>query len=365
MKIVMIRSTDLYTNRLHKSALALTKNGHDVKILEWDRDCKLSKDETKNGYNIHRLRFKATYGVKNVIFLPFFWIYEFFWLLNEKFDAVHAADFDTYFVSLIVCKLKRKPIIYDIFDFYADMLQPSIISDSIAVADKFLMKFANCVIIADESRIDQIGKGSNKNVVVITNSPNDLVKSTYNGESVNKNFIIFFAATLQKDRFLNLDTMINAISGLDDVKLFIVGDGDEKDHLIELSKNNTNIKFFGYKPYHEVLSMTGESHLLFSLYDPCNKNNRFASPNKLFEAMMFSKPILVSDNTSMALIVKKYNCGVVVNCRNADEIRSVILRLKNNLDLCNELGNNGRKAYVNQFSWEIMEDRLLSIYKNL
>jgi len=41
---------------------------------------------------------------------------------------------------------------------------------------------------------------------------------------------------------------------------------------------------------------------------------------KLFEAMMCSKPILVSKGTAMAELVDRENCGPAVDCRSVVEI---------------------------------------------
>ena len=91
----------------------------------------------------------------------------------------------------------------------------------------------------------------------------------------------------------------------------------------------------------------------------------FASPNKLFEAMMYEKPILVSKGTTMTDIVEKENCGLAVHCNSVDEIRKAIIRLKDDPDLCRQLGANARRAYEERYNWVIMEQRLLAIYREL
>lgn len=363
----MIRSSSIFDNRIRKEADSLSKNNNKVVVFEWDRDNSLPKVQNINNYLIYRFKFKATYGIKVVIFLPIFWSYLFFWLLKENFDVLHASDFDTYIIALIVSKLKRKPIVYDIFDFYADLMQPGLLSNIISKIDKYLMRYANYIIIADKSRIEQIGIASN-NIIEITNSPNDvtnLSKSEVEFANNDKKTTIFFASTLQKERFLNIDNVIQAINGLDDIKLIIAGNGNEKDELIKMSEGNKNIEFIGYVPYERVIELTLKSDILFCLYDPCLRNNRYASPNKLFEAMMCSKPILVSNGTIMINIVRAHNCGIIVNCRDIEEIRKKIIYLKDNPDIAKSLGSNGRIAYDTYYSWSIMENRLLSLYNKL
>jgi glycosyltransferase involved in cell wall biosynthesis len=132
-----------------------------------------------------------------------------------------------------------------------------------------------------------------------------------------------------------------------------------------LSEREPHVTFIGTIPYDEVIRRTLQSDLLFALYDPNVPNNRYASPNKLFEAMMCGKPILVSDGTAMAEIVREEECGLVVPYGDVDAIKHAILTLKNDPALCRRLGENGRRAYETKYNWKIMEERLLEIYRRL
>jgi glycosyltransferase involved in cell wall biosynthesis len=106
--------------------------------------------------------------------------------------------------------------------------------------------------------------------------------------------------------------------------------------------------------------------MLFRFSDPAlPTKNKYASPNKLFEAMMCGKPILVSDNSSMARIVRHNKCGLVIPYGDVGAIRDAIVKLMTNPGLQEELGINGRKAYEEKYSWTIMENRLVTAYKNL
>ena len=81
--------------------------------------------------------------------------------------------------------------------------------------------------------------------------------------------------------------------------------------------------------------------------------------------MMCRKPILVNDGTAMAEIVRKENSGLVVPFRDVNAIKHAIMRLKDNPKLCEQLGANGRRAYEQTYSWTIMEEKLLGIYKHI
>jgi len=124
---------------------------------------------------------------------------------------------------------------------------------------------------------------------------------------------------------------------------------------------NVNMDLSGVL-YDEIIQNTLDADLTLALYDPGIPNNVYASPNKLFEAMASGIPIIVNENTSMANIVRKENCGIIIPYGNKESLIEAISCLKDNKGLRKRLGDNGRKAYENKYNWKIMENRLNGIY---
>ena len=81
--------------------------------------------------------------------------------------------------------------------------------------------------------------------------------------------------------------------------------------------------------------------------------------------MMCTKPIIVSDGTPMSQIVRTENCGIVVPYGDVSAIREAVMKLKNDPELRHWLGQNGRRAYDERYSWKIMEQRLVKSYSAL
>ena len=158
MKIIMVRGNPINPDvRIEKEAQTLANAGYDVTLLGWNRSSDAPKTEMRPDYLIHRLNLKAPSGKNVIFFLPLWWILSLFWLLDTEWDVVHAADFDTFVPALFAAKVKRKRIIYDIFDFYADqIILPYLIREIVTRIDIFLMHFADAIIIADPTRLRQI-----------------------------------------------------------------------------------------------------------------------------------------------------------------------------------------------------------------
>jgi glycosyltransferase involved in cell wall biosynthesis len=80
---------------------------------------------------------------------------------------------------------------------------------------------------------------------------------------------------------------------------------------------------------------------------------------------MCKKPILVNDGTTMAEIVREENCGIIVPYGDVNAIKQAIMRLRDDPQLAKQLGANGRRAYEQKYSWAIMKERQLAVYKDI
>lgn len=367
MKIIMLRSNPIDPDvRLEKEAKTLANAGHDVTLVGWQRFGNAPVQEKRHRYTIRRLKFRAPVEKGVILYLPIWWILALFWLLKEDWDVVHAADLDTYVPAILAAKFRGKQLVYDIFDFYADLVVlPAYVRNCVAAFDIYLMRFADAVIVVDPSRLRQIGKDGDNGINIVYNSPEDsrhLATMDIRKEQW-KPFKIFYAGILGEGR--DFESVIHAAKEIGDVLVEFAGFGYYAEYLRSISEQEPHVTFIGRIPYDDVISRTLQSDLLFALYDPDVPNNRYASPNKLFEAMMCGKPILISDGTAMAEIVREEKCGFVVPYGDADAIKHAILTLKKNPALCKHLGKNGRDAYEKKYNWEIMEERLLKIYVGL
>jgi len=362
--------------RINKEIKTLTDNGYLVTFLGWDRGFKTSMSERRKAgdfYKEIRLRLKAPWGIKILLFLPIWWCFVFFWLTVTRWDIAHAGEFASIPPTVVAGKLKRKPVIYEILDVYEDEIAlPKVIRNICIKIDRVFMRLANSVVLADEAQIEEVGGFPNSKIVTIYDSPPDTFGRANISHRRNGKFTLFFAGLLSSTRALNLDKVFTAIKGIEGVKVIIAGYSDYSDYgdLVEKIKELVRempdkIQFIGEITHAEVLERSARADLLFVLRDPIVPVNKYICGSKVLEAMMCGTPILVNKGTSTANKVREEKCGLVVDANNIEEIKEAIIRLRDNPELCEELGANGRKAYEKRYSWEIMERRLLALYHEL
>lgn len=356
--------------RIPKIIHSLAGNGFNITYIGWDRDNKKSdithRDTGKNFTEVSFI-YKAPWGYKILFHLPLWWLFIFKKLIGAEWDIVTAGDFISVPPAVLAGMIKGKPVIYDMSDVYEDQIVlPSIIRSVCIQIDKLFMRLASAVTLADESQIEEVNGIPNSKIVAIYDSPPDAEWKSEKDSIKNEKYTLFFAGHLVKSRRLNLDKAIEACKDLEGVQLIIAGYGD----LSEMIQQKSNaypekIVFLGELSHQEVLEQSRNADLLFVLRDPIVPVNKYICGSKVLEAMMCGTPMLVNQGTSTARIVAREKFGKIVDGNNIAEIKEAIQSLMSQPNLCKRYSENARSAYENRYSWEIMRNKLLTLYTQL
>ena len=174
-------------------------------------------------------------------------------------------------------------------------------------------------------------------------------------------FVIGYAGTVGVANALEF--VIKAMNQIKNknIVLLIVGEGGEKASLQKEAVENDNIIFVPSVSKSQVQSV-------ISLFDVCYIGWRAKSlyefgisPNKLFDYMYSSKPILHSTNTPIDLVALA-NCGLSVDAENVTLIKEGILKLYNmSSDKRAELGANGKKYVEENHPYSELAKKYVSI----
>lgn len=362
MNIVVIRGRAIDPS-VHKICASLSKNGYHVRLLLWDRQNSYNANKQED-YIIDRCLIRAPYDkVSAVLYFPLWILYQCIYLIKTDADVIHACDLDTIIPALVVNKIKRNILCYHIYDFYANNLTeriPKSIKTIVDSTEKYAINYCDAVILADEGRLEEINGAKAKKIVYLYNSPINYYPESLKLTEKNQIFTIFYGGLISYVR--GIHHMIEAVQNYSDVNLILAGSVVDK-AFFDLLKSKKNVKYIGWlESYDEIISETRKADILFRFSDPFHPKTKYESPNKLFEAMMCGIPIIVSDQSSMAKIVRDENCGIVIQYGNIDEIKNAIQILKNNKDQYYKLSNNGERAYRQKYNWDIMEKRLVELY---
>lgn len=368
LKVVIITSNQIIS-RFGKMAHTLGKNGYDVEVLNWDKTANREEYERHEFFiikNYHMISSKDHHNLTMPIYYGFWWLYVFRYLINKKPDIIQPENFYHYIPVLLANIFIRKKIVYDIADFFASSFAFSLpIKRAIAKLENYCIKFAEIVIIADEYRKREINLKNVKKLLVILNTPDNVYpKLEMNGEGCNQNFIIYYGGWINKTR--GMDQLIEVLKEMSNVTLIIAGEGPDLSKYLPMFNSVQNFNYIGVIDSFTSLYWTKKANLIFAFYDPKIPINRLASPNKLFDAMMCGTAVIGNTEAEpVADRIKRYNCGYLVNYHDIEQLKDILNDCLKNRILVKIKGENGRKAYLEKYNWNVMENRLLEGYNSI
>jgi glycosyltransferase involved in cell wall biosynthesis len=370
--LMLLSNPATYDIRPLKEASCLIKNGYKVAILAWDREGNYPRQTLSNGLFIRRFNLKSLYGqsIRTVISFFFYYVWCILSSSTLNFKAIHCHDVDTLFCGILIkmLRLGQIKLIYDMHDHPIVFLEKFPKSHFLVkVVFAMAKHYADHVIVVNDGFVKYLSKMGfqREKMTVIMNVP---PKSEYSNFNVVANhnrekFTILYYGDIGVQR--GVHKLIEAVKDLKCVELLLAGKGDLVPIVENLEKKYNNIKYLGWISTSEIDHLVKEADLIPSLYMPDNINHILASPGKLFTAMGHGVPALVPEGSYQANIVKKYECGIVVDMNDTAKIRETIIKLASSPELCRKLGENGIKTTCELFNWEVMEQRLSHLYNYL
>lgn len=146
-----------------------------------------------------------------------------------------------------------------------------------------------------------------------------------------------------------------------DIYFVLVGEGSEKDKLIQLAQDNPNVIFTGFVEKKYIPTLLNKAKVA---YIGLRKKKVFyygVSPNKLFDYMLAKKPVLFAIDTAVS-IVDEAQCGITVSAENPAKIAEAIRKFYSMDE--KELYEMGNNAYLFVNKYHNFEKLALSL-KNI
>jgi len=328
-------------------------------------------NKTVENYEIE-LKSEPGKGLGNIFQLIIYMFLVFKWFLGNrnKYEIIHAFDLDTGLPALLASTLLRKKYVYHIADFYVDSRGnlPRILKAIVRKLEYLVIdNRAETTIICTEDRVKQIAGSHPKKLVVIHNTPSlskDLIaRINDEKEKVNtgEEIVITYVGGLTESRFIK--SAIDVIKRYPKITLNLAGMGALSEYVKQAANDYKNINYYGIIDYIEALRLYSKTDFMLAIYDPKIPNHRYSAPNKIYEAMMLGKPIIVAKGTGIDQLVSCNNIGISIEyTENAFE--QVICEIIRRPDIKFELGCNAQNAY-SKYSWSEMENRIIKIYRDI
>jgi len=363
MKTIMLYRKEFKTTPIpYREAHSLSKNGYKVKIITWNRIAVGPEMEEVNGIEVHNIKVRCSYGNPFHLALKILFYYwkVLFILKKQKFEVLHCHDLHTIPIGFLAGKLTRKPIIYDVHDFYFDK-KIKFIKKLIQKIDGFFASKVDYIIVPSPYFLDYYKK-LNGNVALIFNAPEKNI-FTEKKELQSRVFTISYFGNVRWDK--QLVDLMEAVKDIKNARIFIGGSGIKMEEIKRVAKNYDNVKIGGFVPYKELMDRYKESDCIYVVYHPTNQVIKYSVPMKIFEAMACGLPVISNCEGFTGEFVRKNRIGLCVEEGNLKQIREAVIKLMNDPELRKEFGENGRHLVEKFYNWENMEKILVKIYSEV
>ena len=368
--------------RVENEIESLTEQGHELHIACYSRKGRKSK-ESYNGHTIHRKKispfiFKSSVGCLKFPFYFNFWRKFIGELMREySFDAIHVHDLPLAAVGHETGKKHNIPFVLDLHENWPAYLEISTHTNSlagrllssneqwVAYEKKYTIAANRVIVVVDEARERLIRLGCQPDKVVVVSNTLNLKEVTNLQHEPDPDYVtLFYGGGINYHRGLQtvIEAMPEIIAKQDKVRLWIVGDGSYKANLeAEAEKQGvtSNVRFFGYKPFKEMLDLLAQSDLAL-IPHLVSEHTNSTIPHKLFQYMYYGKPVISSNCEPIRRILEETGTGICYE--NKDELARIILSLVEDPEKYKALSAEGKTWVSNKYNWEYDRKRLHDIY---
>ena len=387
--------------RVKKETDALTRAGFRIHLLCLRKEGQDYQQEV-DGISITRIdagKNNLQLAIRDVVMSLTFTHPEFMrampgWISKNNLTVIHVHDLPLAGTALALRKKHRIKVVVDLHENYPEALRTWFewkkgflvrIKNALFMNPnrwtrherKAVRKSDYVVAVVDEMKnrlVRQHGADPEK-ILVISNTEDKSFLNQSADPIVYKDysdkFRVLYSGGIGPHR--GVDTVIEAMKYLRDypqIVFIIIGSGSD-DVMIHLKKLvaehdvDKQVYFLGYQPFQQFYSFMHYADVNI-IPHKSNAHTDNTVPHKLFQAMMSSRPVIVSSSDPLKRIVSTTNAGLVFEAGNAKDLASAILKLYEDRELAATLAVNGFKATAQgTLNWDHEQSELIRFYSTL
>lgn len=182
----------------------------------------------------------------------------------------------------------------------------------------------------------------------------------YDIETQDDGYALYFGRLSKEKGIINL---INAFSKIKNGKLYIAGEGEEKESIKELineNKLNDRVKLLGFLNLDEMKEYIRKCKFVVVpsiWYENC--------PYSIIETLAIGKPIIGSDIAGIPELVKDSVNGLTFKYDDIEDLSKKIEKLFTNDSLVKEFSEKSKEMCKELYSKEFYYNEIINIYNNL
>ena len=292
---------------------------------------------------------------------------------RERADVYHFHDPELIPVGMLL-KLRGKRVVYDVHEdlprqvlskeWIPKSLRP-LVSRVVEWTENFAIQWFDGVVAATDpisERFPTLKSIALRNYPIVQDGF-DYLRHPYR----QRRLVLAYIGSISRIRGIN--EMLQAFSALPadrGARLTLVGrfspSGLEEE--VKRSPSWQHVEFHGWKTSSETKELLSQSKAGLVCFHP-EPNHIDAQPNKLFEYMQAGLPVIVSDFPRWREFIAQHQCGLVVDPLDPSAVAHAITWILDHPEEAEAMGQRGREAILQAYSWESESEKLLALYQRI
>lgn len=350
---VFLVSNDLvYDRRMDRICDVLSETNSVLLLGRWS-----AKKLPKRSYDQHRVKCLFHSG-------PLFYAelnIRLFWYGNMlSVHSVTSTDYDTLLAGKWLARKQKCHFYFDAHEYFEEVpeLRSTIKKYIWTMIAKWSIPYTLKRYTVSNSLAEELDRKYNRSFQVIRNLPVSNSKFSTKNKSMSP-FRLVYLGMLHQGR--GLKQLIDVIGDIPDACLDLIGEGDLtaelQDYAIAKSYHH-RIVFHGMLTESDFSNILFQSHAGVNLLDGSSRSYYYSLANKFFDYIHHGLPVLTMNFPEYRHYQSLYQCCVLIDSLEHDEIKKGIVRILNNYTDYTDKIDMARQENC----WIKESEKLLNIY---
>lgn len=367
--LILRASTWDTTQAVPRTAACLTELGYEVTILAWDLYGSARRETQVGDWRVvWYTRSFPPRSKKYFLYWVLWWVWVMRQLLKRRYAVVHAMNLEGVVPCVLLRRLRGYKLVYDIRDAWGQAISNRRfpLPQVFRAMDRWAARGVDGLLLS-QGLLEQMGRFFGRYVcrkipvIQVLNVPQEDLAGTYLPPSL-KGIRLNYSGHISYLR--NAAAILDLARQRPDVQIDVAGPINDEGLRREFEQL-PSCTLHGYVPFKQAMELMKQCNLVAVTYDVSTEVAIVSSANKMFEAMMMSRPYIGSAGCFPGIVAERVGAGWAVPYKDPQALISLVDRLRENPGLIEQAARQGRKAYCERFQWATQKANLQALYAYL